>query len=149
MYWHYVLDVWRPASLCLCPCLCLVQVSLGLVVLGWLDLSLDRGWDVLLSRISDSNWSENRRRSPFPVPPTINKVAVEMNLSESCFLELKPESLRKGETLACSWRAVGYYSNTVEARVALRRREGYCVRKGIRAKDYQLVSRHTIFCASA
>lgn len=107
MYWHYVLDVWRPASLCLCPCLCLVQVSLGLVVLGWLDLSLDRGWDVLLSRMSDRNWSESRRRSPFPVPPIINKVAVEMNLSESCFLELKPDSLRKGETLACLWHAAG------------------------------------------
>ena len=45
----------------------------------------------------------------------MNKVAVEMNLSESCFVELKPESVGQGETVSCVCRALRYYSSMVGA----------------------------------
>ena len=81
--------------------------SLGRSPCAWLARSfVRRKLDRLFSLNDKQRLSKNRLSSPFLVPPTIHKVAVEMNLSDSCFLELKPESLGKGEPLACLWRTV-------------------------------------------
>lgn len=97
--------------------------------------------------MADNDWKENERPSSLPVPPTTRKVAVEMNLSESCFLELKPDSLGKGETLVCSWLAVGGQHCGGQSSLKEARRD--CSGKGMRSKGGQLASCTTACCGSA
>lgn len=86
------------------------KISNGFLVRGWLGLSSDGGFLVAFFALNGQApvtlEKENRHPSPLPVLPAVHKVAIEMNLSESCFLELKPDSLGEGKTSSRRMRIV-------------------------------------------